>query len=149
MMPAKPREETANFILAPGNSLNPSSASSASAMMTTKRPSLVLPPNTIYGKVVELKKAESSGIYFFYILFFILFLFFSPGMTGTEHGIFQIENGPWEGEKAFFNRNCLFCWGHNCAKADLMYLIRDGDKFCVEVADGTNNKAVPFKVRNQ
>ena len=70
-------------------------------------------------------------------------------MTGTEHGIFQIENGPWEGEKAFFNRNCLFCWGHNCAKADLMYLIRDGDKFCVEVADGTNNKAVPFKVRNQ
>ena len=121
-MPPKAKEETSNFILTPGN-LN----LSASAMMT-KRPSLVLPPNTIYGKVVELKKAESSG------------------MTGTEHGIFQIENGPWEGEKAFFNRNCLFCWGHNCAKADLMYLIRDGDKFCVEVADGTNNKAVPFKV---
>ena len=121
-MPPKPKEETINYILAPSN-LN----QTASATMI-KRPSLVLPPNTIYGKVVELKKAESSS------------------MTGTEHGIFQIENGPWEGEKAFFNRNCLFCWGHNCAKADLMYLIRDGDKFCVEVADGTNNKAVPFKV---
>ena len=94
----------------------------------SKRPSLVLPPNTIYGKIIELKKPESTSL------------------TGTEHGILQIENGPWEGERAFFNRNCLFCWGHNCAKADLMYLIKDGAKFCVEVADGTNNKAVPFKV---
>ena len=104
------------------------SASVTSNASLVKKPSLVLPPNTIYGRVIELKKADSSS------------------MTGTEHGIFQIENGPWEGEKAFFNRNCLFCWGHNCAKADLMYLIKDGDKFCVEVADGTNNKSVPFKV---
>ena len=48
---------------------------------SSKRPSVVLPPNTIYGKVIELKKAESNSV------------------TGTEHGIFQIENGPWEGER--------------------------------------------------
>jgi len=93
-----------------------------------KKQPLILPPNTIFGRVVELKKPEQTSL------------------TGTEHGILQIENGPWERGKAFFNRNCLFCWGHNCAKADLMYLIQDGDKFCVEVADGTNNKAVPYKV---
>lgn len=125
-MAAKPKDESTSYITAPSSS---NIAQSSSALTTTaRRTSLVLPPNTIYGKVLELKKAESNS------------------MTGTEHGIFQIENGPWEGEKAFFNRNCLFCWGHNCAKADLMYLIKDGDKFCVEVADGTNNKAVPFKV---
>ena len=113
-MPPKPREETSSFAPHP--------------LPISKRPSLVLPPNTIYGRIIELKKPESTSL------------------TGTEHGILQIENGPWEGERAFFNRNCLFCWGHNCAKADLMYLIKDGAKFCVEVADGTNNKAVPFKV---
>ena len=114
-MSPKPRDEG----LGSSGAINPAPA---------KKQPLILPPNTIFGRVVELKKPEQTSL------------------TGTEHGILQIENGPWEGGKAFFNRNCLFCWGHNCAKADLMYLIQDGDKFCVEVADGTNNKAVPYKV---
>ena len=118
-LPAKPREEGGAAGAGGGSSSAPAPRSSTQ---------LVLPPNTIFGKIVELKKPESTSL------------------SGTEHGILQIENGPWAGERAFFNRNCLFCWGHNCAKADLMYLIQDGDKFCVEVADGTNNKAVPFKV---
>ena len=91
-----------------------------------------LPPNTIQGKVVELKKPETNG---------------GASSSGTEHGILQIENGPFAAERAFFNRNSLFCWGHNCAKADLMYLVNESDKFCVEVQDGTNNKSVPYKVR--
>merc|ERR1719471_1869497 len=120
-MNAKAREEnpTINMGANVNNSPGPGARS---------RQPLILPPNTIFGKVVELKKPDN------------------PGANGTEHGLLQIENGPWEKGKAFFNRNCLFCWGHNCAKADLMYLIKDGAKFCVEVADGTNNKAVPFKV---
>ena len=123
-MSPKPREENSNNSnMGGGGSVNSSPGPSA----RSKQP-LILPPNTIFGKVVELKKPDNA----------------SP--SGTEHGLLQIENGPWEKGKAFFNRNCLFCWGHNCAKADLMYLIVDGDKFCVEVADGTNNKAVPYKV---
>ena len=154
-MGPKARDEAATT----SNTTNSSSTPQARG----KQP-LILPPNTIFGKIVELKKPELSS------------------MSGTEHGLLQIENGPWEKGKAFFNRsgglteaptstmitllslllpslfptsyslsyltprNCLFCWGHNCAKADLMYLIMDGDKFCVEVADGTNNKAVPYKV---
>ncbi len=74
----------------------------------------VLPPATIYGRVIELRKPENPT-------------------AGTEHGLFQIENGPFQQERAFFNRNCLFCWGYNCAKADLMYLITENDRFCVEV----------------
>ncbi len=75
---------------------------------------VVLPPSTIYGRVIELRKPENPA-------------------SGTEHGLFQIENGPFQQERAFFNRNCLFCWGYNCAKADLMYLITESDRFCVEI----------------
>ena len=119
-MGPKPREE--------GGQGGPGGAQGGSQPTSRAKQPLILPPNTIFGRIVELKKPEQT----------------SP--SGTEHGLLQIENGPWEKGKAFFNRNCLFCWGHNCAKADLMYLIMDGDKFCVEVADGTNNKAVPYKV---
>ena len=87
-----------------------------------------LPPNITEGRVVELKKPE-------------------PGVvSGTEHGILRIDNGPFAQEKAFFNRNSLYCWGFNCSKADLMYLITENDRLRIEVQDGTNNKAVPFKV---
>ena len=86
------------------------------------------PPDITRGKVVELKRPD-------------------PGSTtGTEHGIVKLEKGPHAQEKAFFNRSCLSCWGYNCFKADLMYLINETDVLMVEVQDGTNNKAVPFKV---
>lgn len=120
-MAPKPKEDSNN------NGLT-TTLGGASILGSTKSKPLILPPNTIFGKIIELKKPESTSL------------------SGTEHGILQIENGPWEKGRAFFNRNCLYCWGHNCSKADLMYLIMDGDKFCVEVADGTNNKAVPYKV---
>jgi len=109
--------------------LGPKTVSSESESKSGATLSTILPPNTIVGKVIELKKPEIGS-----------------ASTGTEHGILQIESGPFAMERAFFNRNSLFCWGHNCAKADLMYLINDSDKFCIEIQDGTNNKSVPYKV---
>ena len=90
--------------------------------------SVTLPPSTTEGRVIELKKPEAGTLF------------------GTEHGIVRIDNGPYAHEKAFFNRNSLYCWGFNCSKADLMYLINETDRLRIEVQDGTNNKAVPFKV---
>ena len=95
----------------------PLGSTAAKARSGPESASVVLPPATIYGRVVELRKPENPA-------------------SGTEHGLFQIENGPHKQAKAFFNRNCLFCWGYNCAKADLMYLITENDKFCVEIQVG-------------
>ena len=86
------------------------------------------PPNITQGRVVELKRPEHGST------------------TGAEHGIVKIDKGPHAQEKAFFNRSCLSCWGYNCFKADLMFLINETDILMLEVQDGTNNKAVPFKV---
>ena len=90
-----------------------------------------LPPNVITGKVIELKKHDPSS---------------SNSDPGVEHGIVKIENGPYINEKAFFHRSSLFCWGHNCSKADLLYLIDGSETMRLEVQGGTNNKAVPYKV---
>ena len=87
-----------------------------------------LPPNQTLARVVELKRPD-------------------PGSTsGTDHGVMMIEDGPHAGHKAFFNRTTLWCFGHHMAKADLMYLISETDRFRVEVQGGTNNKSVPFKI---
>jgi len=86
------------------------------------------PPKITQGRVVELKRPEHGST------------------TGTEHGIVKIDKGPHAQEKAFFNRSCFSCWGYNCFQADLMYLLNETDILMLEVQDGTNNKAVPFKV---
>ena len=86
------------------------------------------PPKITQGRVVELKRPEHGST------------------TGTEHGIVKIDKGPHAQEKAFFNRSCFSCWGYNCFQADLMYLLNETDIIMLEVQDGTNNKAVPFKV---
>lgn len=111
----------------PGSMLSAGGGGGTESAGTATTLPVILPPATIYGRVIELRKPENPT-------------------AGSEHGLFQIENGPFQQERAFFNRNCLFCWGYNCAKADLMYLITEHDRFCVEVQDGTNNKAVQFKV---
>jgi len=90
-----------------------------------------LPPNVTYGKVVELKRRELPS---------------SLQNPGVQDGIVRIDNGPFAKEKAFFHRSSLFCWGFNCSKADLMYLINENDIVRLEVQGGTNNKAVPCKV---
>ncbi|TRY78326.1 hypothetical protein TCAL_15357 [Tigriopus californicus] len=89
--------------------------------------SISLNPNEIWGRLVELKKPDAPK-------------------TGTEHGIIMIENGPFSSERAFFNRNSLWCWGQNMTKADLMHVIKESDRFNIEVRHGTNNKSVPFQV---
>jgi len=107
----------------------PPKCSKSSPAPEEKVPSL--PPNVTTGRVIELKRREASA---------------SHADPGVEHGIVKIDNGPFVNEKAFFHRSSLFCWGHNCSKADLMYLINDTDTVRLEVQGGTNNKAIPCKV---
>jgi hypothetical protein len=42
-------------------------------------------------------------------------------------------NGPYAGKRAFFQTSSAYVWGHHMAKANLMYNIRAGDMFRVEV----------------
>ena len=42
-------------------------------------------------------------------------------------------NGPFSGKRAFFQTSSAYVWGHHLARANLMYNIRTGDMFRVEV----------------
>ena len=92
-----------------------------------------LPPTITTGKVIELKRPDASAQFLV-----------SPKV---ENAIVRIENGPYGQEKAFLHRSSLFCWGFNCAKADLMYLLNETDTLQLDVQSSTNNKAVTCKVR--
>ncbi len=44
-----------------------------------------------------------------------------------------VVNGPYSGKRAFFQTSSAYVWGHHLARANLMYNIRAGDMFRVEV----------------
>ncbi len=46
----------------------------------------------------------------------------------------RVVNGPYAGKRAFFQTSSAYVWGHHLARANLMYNIRAGDVFRVEVA---------------
>ncbi len=45
----------------------------------------------------------------------------------------RVVNGPYSGKRAFFQTSSAYVWGHHLARANLMYNIRAGDMFRVEV----------------
>ncbi|QQP50597.1 Uncharacterized protein FKW44_011646, partial [Caligus rogercresseyi] len=90
--------------------------------------SLVLPPNNLIGRLIEIKKPDFGST------------------DGTQRGVMVIENGPHAKKKAFFNRNSLFIFGRNMHKADLMRVVKESDKFFIDVQGDTNSSQVPFKV---
>ncbi len=65
-------------------------------------------PTLTYGRPVELCKPD-------------------PGCI-TDHCIIVLENGPFQGQKAFLNRTALWCFGQHMAKADLMYIVSQEDR---------------------
>jgi len=102
-----------------------------SEMAFSKSGSESLPPTVTTAKVIELKRPDTSH--------FI-------GPPKVENAIVRIENGPYSQEKAFLHRSSLFCWGYNCAKADIIYLLNETDTLQLDVQSSTNNKAVTCKV---